>query len=100
MRNTHLESTRQYSQTSYRFGDYVAKYSLVPSSETQKKLYDETVKPDEHEPDILSNWLKNFHANHEAEYLWQFQLLENIDDQPVEYSGKSNYCTGDPQLPC
>ncbi|CAD6593397.1 MAG: hypothetical protein ASARMPREDX12_007128 [Alectoria sarmentosa] len=88
VRNTHLESTRQYSQTAYRFGDYVAKYCLVPSSETQKKMYEETVKPDEHEPDILSQWLKNFHKAHDAEYLLQFQLCENLEDQPVEYAGK------------
>lgn len=88
VRNTHLESTRQYSQTAYRFGDYVAKFCLAPSSETQKKLYDETVKPDQHESDILSKWLKNFHETHDAEYLLQFQLCENLVDQPVEYVGK------------
>jgi hypothetical protein len=38
VRNTHLESTRYYSQTAFRFGDYVAKFCLVPASETQKKL--------------------------------------------------------------
>jgi len=88
VRNTHLESTRQYSQTAYRFGDYVCKYCLVPSSETQKKLYDDTVKPDKHDSDILSNWLKNFHGAHDAEYLLQFQLCENLEDQPVEFAGK------------
>ena len=88
VRNTHLESTRQYSQTAYRFGDYVAKYCLVPSSYTQRKLYEETVKTDLHGSDILSNWLSNFHGAHDAEYLLQFQLLENIEDQPVEYAGK------------
>lgn len=88
VRNTHLESTRQYSQTAYRFGDYVAKFCLAPSSETQKKLYDETVKPDQHESDILSKWLKNFHETHDAEYLLQYQLCENLEDQPVEYVGK------------
>ncbi|KAI9815043.1 MAG: hypothetical protein M1827_002886 [Pycnora praestabilis] len=88
VRNTHLESTRQYSQTAFRFGDYVAKYALIPASETQKKLYEETVKPDKHESDILSEWLKNFHAAHDAEYLLQFQLCENLEDQPVEYAGK------------
>ncbi len=88
VRNTHLESTRYYSQTAYRFGDYVAKYCLVPSTETQKKLYEETVKPNEHSSNVLSQWLKNFHEMHEAEYLLQFQLLENLEDQPVEYAGK------------
>ena len=88
VRNTHLESTRQYSQTAYRFGDFVAKYCLMPSSDTQRKLYEETVKPDQHGSDILSTWLSNFHGAHDAEYLLQFQLLENIEDQPVEYAGK------------
>jgi hypothetical protein len=88
VRNTHLESTRQYSQTAYRFGDYVAKFCLAPSSETQRKLYEETVRPDQHSSDILSNWLKNFHENHDAEYELQFQLCENLEDQPVEYVGK------------
>ena len=86
VKNTHLESTRQYSQTAYRFGDYIAKYALVPTSETQKKLADETVKP-EHGPHILSEWLRNFHLKHEAEYELQFQLCENLDEQPVETAG-------------
>lgn len=88
VRNTHLESTRQYSQTAYRFGDFVMKYSLVPNSNTQKKLYDETVQP-EHGDGILRRWLQNFHRDHEAEYLFQVQLCENLKDQPVEYSGKA-----------
>ncbi|KAF7905025.1 uncharacterized protein EAF01_005547 [Botrytis porri] len=88
VRNTHLESTRQYSQTAYRFGDYVVRYCLVPSSETQKKLYEETVKPDAHPDNILSEWLKEFHTNHDAGYLFRVQLLENLEDQPIEYAGK------------
>lgn len=87
VRNTHLEATRQYSQTAYRFGDYVAKFCLVPNTETQRKLYEETVKPADGS-DILHQWLQNFHREHDAEYLLQFQLLENLEDQPVEYAGK------------
>lgn len=85
--NTHLVSLRQYSQSAYRYGDYVFKYCLVPNTETQKKLYDEAVKPERHESDILHKWLQNFHNTHDAEYLFQVQLLENLDEQPVEYSG-------------
>ncbi|KAH0429000.1 hypothetical protein CcaCcLH18_08753 [Colletotrichum camelliae] len=88
LRNSHLESTRQYSQTAHRFGDYVMKYSLVPSSDTQGRLYEETVKPG-HDEDILQKWLQNFHANHEAEYLFQIQLLENQEVQPFEYVGQT-----------
>lgn len=81
------QSTRQYSQTAYRFGDYVIKYSLVPSGETQKKLAEEMVKPDSHSDHILSDWLKEFYDKHDAEYLFQVQLLENLEEQPVEYAG-------------
>lgn len=87
VRNTHLESTRQYFQTAYRYGDYVIKYCLVPDTETQKKLYDETVKPTDGS-DVLHRWLQNFHQEHDAAYLFQVQLCENLEDQPVEYAGK------------
>ncbi|KKY22942.1 putative catalase-like heme-dependent [Diplodia seriata] len=87
VRNTHLESIRQYSQTAYRFGDLVMKYCLVPSSDTQRKLYEETVKPNDGS-DVLHRWLQTFHKEHDAEYLFQVQLCENLDDQPVEYAGK------------
>jgi len=81
------QSTRQYSQTAYRFGNYVAKFCLVPSSETHRKPYEETAKPDSHPDLILSDWLQEFHSNQEAEYLLQFQLVDNIDEQPVEDVG-------------
>ena len=85
--NSHLESINQYSQTAYRFGDYVMKYRLVPDSETQKKMYEELVQP-AHGSDILHRWLKEFYAENTARYAFQVQLLENIEDQPVEYAGK------------
>ncbi|KAG4424528.1 hypothetical protein IFR04_002406 [Cadophora malorum] len=84
--NKHIESTRQYSQTAYRFGEYVIRYCLVPSGETQKKRED-TVKPDSHPNHILSDWLKEFHSNHEAEDMFQVQFCENLEEQPVEYAG-------------
>ena len=54
-------------------------YCLVPTLETQRMLYEETVKLD-HGDDILHLWLQNFHTAHEAEYLFQVQLCENLDD--------------------
>lgn len=85
--NTHLSSHRHYSQTPYRFGDYVIKYSLTPSTETQKKQYSETVNFNQHANDVLSDWLKEFYENNDAEYLFQVQFLENLEEQPVEYAG-------------
>lgn len=62
------------------------KYRLVPSSETQKKLHSE-VTTKQHANDIMSEWLKNFHKHNEAEWTFQVQLLENVDEQPIEYAG-------------
>lgn len=87
LKNTHLESTRFYSQTAYRFGDYVVKYSLIPDTDTQRQLAEETVNPDQHPSSILSEWLQNFHKNHDGQFLFQVQLLENLDEQPVENAG-------------
>jgi len=67
----------------------VCKYALVPNSETQKKLWDETIRPDDGE-DILHRWLQNFHRENDAEYLFQVQLLENLEDQPA--SSPSLFC--------
>ncbi|KAM0544654.1 hypothetical protein ACHAPJ_011715 [Fusarium lateritium] len=83
--NKHLESTTFYSQTAYRFGDYVIKYNLVPSSEAQKQRDEETV--DKQADGVLHEWLQEFYHNNDAEYLFQVQLLENLKDQPVEYGG-------------
>ncbi|KAI9753252.1 MAG: cell division control protein [Chaenotheca gracillima] len=85
--NTHMESIRYYSQTAYRFGDYIAKFALVPAGETQKRLYDEVVSKSD-PSDILSEWMKSFCGSNDGEFLFQFQLCENLDDQPVEYAGK------------
>lgn len=83
--NQHLESITFYSQTAYRFGDYVVKYRLIPNTPAQQKRGEETAdaKPD----GVLHEWLRNFYENNEAEYLFQVQLLENLSDQPVEYAG-------------
>lgn len=60
----------------------------VANSDTQRKQYEETVKP-EHGIDILHKRLQNFHRGHDAEYLLQFQLFENLDDSLLIMLGKS-----------
>ncbi|KAI0146730.1 catalase-like domain-containing protein [Pestalotiopsis sp. NC0098] len=87
VRNTHLESTRYYSQTAYRFGDHIMKYCLVPATETQRRLAAETTAP-EHGSDVMQRWLREFHGAHDAEYLFQVQLCEDLGEQPVEDAGR------------
>lgn len=83
--NQHLESITFYSQTAYRYGDYVVKYRLVPNTAAQKKRSEETV---ETQPDgVLHEWLRDFYRDNEAKYLFQVQFLEDLTEQPVEYAG-------------
>lgn len=84
--NVHLGSIVWYSQTAYRFGDYIIKYRLRPSSQTQRKLSEQTVQSTD-QVDVHSRWLQDFHANHEAEFEFQVQLCENLDEQSIEYAG-------------
>lgn len=84
--NYHLESLQWYSQSPYRFGNFVMKFRLIPSTETQCELSNLTVKPEDGQ-DVLHRWLREFHFNHDAAFLFEVQLLENLDEQSVEYSG-------------
>jgi hypothetical protein len=38
--------------------------------------------------DVLIGPLQNFDAEHDAEYLFQVQLCEDLREHPVEYAGK------------
>lgn len=83
--NKRLECTTFYGQTAYRFGDYVMKYRVVPTSEGQKKRDGDRVG---NEPDgVLHEWLREYYKYNDAEYDFQVQLLENLEEQPVEYAG-------------
>lgn len=73
----------EYSQSAYRFGDYVAKFGVFPKGEEQKKLADWRVK--ESDPiNILSTTLQDFHKKNKVTYSFCAQLLQNLDEQPVD----------------
>ncbi|KAI1259279.1 catalase-like domain-containing protein [Xylariaceae sp. FL1019] len=113
--NLHLASLTWYSQSAYRFGDFVIKYSLVPAPETLqtlRKAWKEirgeqeqhngqatspkaeeanggfSVDPARDSRDVLHRWLQKYHAEHEAQFIFRVQLLEDLHEQPVEYTGK------------
>lgn len=83
----HIESLRMHSQGAHRYGDYIVKYSLVPSSSTQIEAFNQKVDPNSESSTILRDWLKTFYAANTASYLFQVQLLENLQDQSVENLG-------------
>lgn len=77
---------KQWGQSAYRYGDYVAKYALFPKGDKQKELAPIMIK-DTDPMDILSANLRRFHAEEKATFSFCIQMLENLEDQPVEDTG-------------
>jgi hypothetical protein len=82
----HMVAMPQYSQSAYRFGDYVAKFGVFPLSEEQKKLKDSQIK-DTDPINIISQHLRDFHMQHKVTYSFCAQLLQNLDEQLVDDIG-------------
>lgn len=76
----------QYSQSAYRFGDYVAKLGVFPKGEEQKKLEHTLVKEDA-PINIISQQTRDFHLKHKVTYSFCAQLLQDLNEQPVEDIG-------------
>jgi len=76
----------QYSQSAYRFGDYVAKFGVFPLGEKQKELEKEVI-PDDAPINILSQGARDFHMKNKVTYTFCAQLLQNLEDQPVDDLG-------------
>lgn len=76
----------EYSQSAYRFGDFVAKFGVFPLGEEQKKL-ENYVIPEDAPINILSQHAREFHMRHKVIYSFCAQLLRNLDEQPVDDIG-------------
>jgi len=76
----------EYSQSAYRFGDYVAKFGVFPLGEEQKKLEKYSI-PEDAPINILSQHARDFHMKNKVTYSFCAQLLQDLDEQPVDNLG-------------
>ena len=76
----------EYSQSAYRFGDYVAKFGVFPTGEEQKKLENELLT-DDAPINALSQQARDFHQKHKVTYSFCAQLLQDLKEQPIEDIG-------------
>ena len=76
----------QYSQSAYRHGEYVAKYAVLPLGEKQKALEKEFIKDDD-PINILAQHTREFHMNNKVSYAFCAQMLQDLEEQPVEDIG-------------
>lgn len=76
----------QWSQSAYRHGEHVAKYGVFPLGEEQKKLEQHAIK--ESDPiNVISQFNREFHMKNKVTYKFCAQLLQNLDEQPVDDIG-------------
>jgi len=76
----------QWSQSAYRHGDNVAKYGVFPLGEAQKKIENEAIKEDD-PINCISQFNRVFHMTHKVTYKFCAQMLQNLDEQPVDDIG-------------
>ncbi|KAE9982486.1 hypothetical protein EG328_010876 [Venturia inaequalis] len=82
----HMVAMPEWSQSAYRHGDYVAKYGVFPTGEEQKKLEKDFIKEDD-PINVISQEVRNFHMRNKVTYSFCAQLLQSLEEQPVEDIG-------------
>ena len=83
--NQHVFAQRQYSQSGYRYGDYVAKFAIVPSpGSAQVKYADVLLTEKDDGAKALRQGLVDFIQSNTAQFDFLVQLCQNIDEQPLE----------------
>ena len=81
--NVHPLGETYYSQTPYRFGDYVAKFSLAPVSEHLSQIAGTIIDTSEGDNPIRRAVDRTAREG-EAEYEFRVQLCRDLDTMPVE----------------
>ncbi|QIW95660.1 hypothetical protein AMS68_001178 [Peltaster fructicola] len=76
----------QYSQSAYRYGDYVAKFGVFPKGEKQKEIENVHVK-DSDPINIIAQHTRDFHLKNKVSYSFCAQLLQDLNEQPVDDIG-------------
>ena len=80
--NYHVLGQPFYTAAPIRFGKYVAKLSVAPSSKSVTELTGQAISA--RGPDALTDAVVAFFASNSAEYVVSAQLCTNIDDMPLE----------------
>ena len=77
--NQHFLSYTMYSQSAYRWGPFVCKYAIFPTTKVPDKSIEDTSNPEQH-----SQWLLEWFRSNEMTYDLRVQLCEDLKQQPVE----------------
>lgn len=78
----HPANEEYFSQTAFRYGDYVAKLGFFPVSPGLQALKDQPFDPKT--PDALREAMNDFFKTNPAEFEMRVQLSTGLDEMPIE----------------
>jgi len=84
--NSHPLGQTYNGLTPYRWGDYVAKYRVVPAAALMRQLENATIDASE-DDDAIRHTMQADMRGIDAEWDFQVQLLRDTEKQPVEDPG-------------
>lgn len=85
----HPMAEAYYSQAAMRYGKYIARLAVVPTSDKQKELAQKDVEVDSYkDKNALRTATVNYLRENDAEFDVQIQLCTNLEDMPVENANK------------
>lgn len=79
---THILGETYYTSAALRYGDYIAKISAVPISESLQPFVGKTVETSD--PSALRDLVVEFFRQQAAEYELRVQLCTNLETMPIE----------------
>jgi hypothetical protein len=85
--NTHPLGDTYYTQTPFRFGDYIAKFSLAPVSPNLTDLSGDHVDTAAR-PDALREVIRDTMIEQDGEWELRVQLCTDLEKMPIEDSSK------------
>jgi hypothetical protein len=86
--NQNFMSYTMYSQSAYRYGDYVVKYALFPTAKVQQVLAEKAKITDDSDMDQHSKWPQEYFQQNDAKFDFRVQLCRNLNEQSVEDCSK------------
>ena len=86
--NHHFLAYAMYSQSAYRWGEYVCKYALFPSRKLQQDLASQCKVETDSDEDQHSKWIQQYFQEHDAEYELKVQLCQSLREQSLEDTGQ------------
>ena len=96
--NNHILGQTFHTMAALRYGDYIAKLSVAPLSESVRALTDRRVEGASGD-DALRDMVVDFFASNSAEYELRAQLCKDLQIMPVEDASVPWPDTASPQQP-